>query len=124
MADDPQLLAHLSILLVDDEPLVLHSMSRLLTRRGARVETARNGLEALLKTKQASFDWLSSDVRMPGMDGPSMLRELKARGEPLPQVVFVTGYADLTEAEALQLGAVKLLLKPTPLKTLLELILG
>jgi CheY-like chemotaxis protein len=107
----------LRVLLVDDEPLLVRSFARLLRARGAVTDTAENGQAALEKLATQSFDLVLCDVRMPVMDGPSMLTELRQRGDQTP-LVFLTGYADSSEHEMKALGAREVLGKPIDIEML------
>ncbi len=66
------------VLLVDDEPGVIHVAGRMLTHLGLSVETASNGREAItLFSKDSDFDWILLDVTMPEMDGLECLAQLR-----------------------------------------------
>ena len=100
------------ILCVDDEPMVLRLMTRLLERLGADVTTATGPLEALDVFAAERFDLIVTDIRMPGMDGHAFLAEIRARDPEVP-VVVATGHASLDNAiRALHDGASGMLLKP------------
>ncbi len=100
------------ILCVDDEPMVLRLMTRLLERLGADVTTATGPLEALDVFAAERFDLIVTDIRMPGMDGHAFLAEIRARDAEVP-VVVATGHASLDNAiRALHDGASGMLLKP------------
>jgi two-component system NtrC family sensor kinase len=81
-----------SILIIDDEPSIASGLKRLLSRDGYTVETVANGHLALTKLRERSYDLLLSDMRMPGIDGPSLYRTLE-RQYPhlLRRVIFLTG---------------------------------
>ncbi|MFG1479389.1 response regulator [Xanthobacter sp. V4C-4] len=83
------------ILLVEDEDAVRAFASRALAARGYEVLTAASGVEALdvLAKGGQKVDLVISDVVMPEMDGPSLLRELRAR-DPAMKVIFISGYAE------------------------------
>jgi len=83
------------ILLVEDEDAVRAFASRALSARGYEVLTAGSGVEALelLNGGGPAVDLVISDVVMPEMDGPSLLRELRAR-DPGMKVIFISGYAE------------------------------
>ncbi|WP_454917190.1 ATP-binding protein [Xanthobacter sediminis] len=83
------------ILLVEDEDAVRAFASRALSARGYEVLTAASGVEALelLARGGQEVDLVISDVVMPEMDGPSLLRELRAR-DPAMKVIFISGYAE------------------------------
>jgi len=81
-----------SILLVDDEPEVAATLAELLSIDGHRVDTAGNGVLALDRLREHTYDLIVSDLRMPGLDGPGFYHELK-RQHPrfLARIVFLTG---------------------------------
>ena len=101
-----------NILVIDDEEVVRHSHLRVLSGTNCTVETAWNGPEGLRALEGHPFDVVLLDLRMPGMDGLDVLREIKSRW-PECEVVVVTGYPSLeTAKEALRLGAYDYLCKP------------
>jgi putative two-component system response regulator len=100
------------VLCVDDEPIVLRLMSRLLERLGVDVTTATGPLEALGVFEAERFDLIVTDIRMPGMDGHAFLAQIRARDPEVP-VVVATGHASLDNAiRALRDGASGMLMKP------------
>lgn len=100
------------ILVVDDEEVVRLSHSRLLTGTDCSVEAVWNGVDALREMERNSFDLVLLDLRMPGMDGMSVLRMIKQRW-PESEVVVITGYPSIeTAKEAIRLGAYDYLAKP------------
>jgi len=100
------------ILLVDDEPAITRSLSRLLVAEGHSITTASDGREALAHIGSTAFDVIVSDLGMPNMDGLTLLREIRVRDLDVP-VVFLTGSPTLeTAVEALEYGAFRYLLKP------------
>lgn len=83
--------ASLSILLVDDDPLVRETMGWLLTDAGHEVHEAADGVDALAHLVSAGpVDLLITDINMPRMDGLALAREAKARWPELP-VLLVSG---------------------------------
>jgi len=83
-----------TILLVEDEDGLRALNARGLTSRGYTVLEASNGVEALeVLERQGNVDLVVSDVVMPEMDGPTLLRELRRRN-PSVKVIFVSGYAE------------------------------
>jgi DNA-binding NtrC family response regulator len=81
-----------SILIVDDEPEVVSILAEILADDAHRVETAYNGLAALDKLRDGTYDLIISDLRMPHLDGPGLYREV-ARRHPqmIRRMIFVTG---------------------------------
>lgn len=99
------------ILVVDDEPILVRLLARMLGTAGHDVTGARDGREALELATQRTFDLIISDVRMPVMDGPSFLAALRTRDTETP-FIFLTGYGDHTDAELRRLGATAVYGKP------------
>ena len=88
------LTGHGTILLVEDEEGLRALNARGLTSRGYTVLEAGNGVEAIeLFDKQGGVDLVVSDVVMPEMDGPTLLKELRRR-DPKVKIIFVSGYAE------------------------------
>ena len=84
------------LLLVEDETSVRLSSVRALSMRGYDVHDAADGVEALeiLEEEDGAFDIIVSDVVMPEMDGPTLLREVRERYGDTIKFVFVSGYAE------------------------------
>lgn len=80
------------VLLVEDNPVGALLAATLLKREGCAVETAASGHEALDALKRARYDLVFMDMRMPGMDGPSAARAIRARGDETP-IVALTAHA-------------------------------
>jgi len=100
------------ILVVDDEPKICRMIVALLSRGGYAVDTCLDGTEALEKFRAARFDLVISDLRMPGVNGFDLIRQLKALQPDLP-VIAVTGHATTdTAVHALQSGADDYIPKP------------
>ncbi len=110
-----------TILLVEDEDPVRAVNARALTARGYTVLEAASGVEALqIMEESGSVDLVVSDVVMPEMDGPTLLRELRKR-HPTLKVVFVSGYAEDAFKKNLPEGEdFNFLPKPFSLKQLVE----
>ncbi|HVI30354.1 cell cycle histidine kinase CckA [Hansschlegelia sp.] len=111
-----------TVLLVEDEDAVRAFASRALASRGYTVIEARSGVEALerMKTDGAEIELVVSDVVMPEMDGPSLLRELR-KTQPELKIIFVSGYAEDAFKKNLPEGEVFAFLpKPFSLKQLVQ----
>jgi DNA-binding NtrC family response regulator len=107
------------VMVVDDEEKVRKYLSRLLEKRGFHVVTAADGAGALQQLERADFDIILLDVLMPGLDGISVLKEIKSR-KPFTEVIILTGNASVNiGVEGMQLGAMDFLLKPIHMETLL-----
>lgn len=111
-----------TVFIVDDDAAVRDSLSLLLSLHGYRT-TVFADAASLLGALQA--DWqgcLIIDIRMPGMDGLALQRELQARGCALP-IIIVTGHGDVASArEAFRAAAVNFLEKPLDEARLLQAI--
>ncbi|MGO9487272.1 MAG: ATP-binding protein [Rhodomicrobium sp.] len=111
-----------TVLLVEDEEAVRSFASRALATRGYKVLEAGSGVEALeiMEREQGKVDLVVSDVVMPEMDGPTLLRHLRERNPDI-RIVFMSGYAE--EAFRKNLGPDEdfvFLPKPFTLKKLAE----
>ncbi|HWE24392.1 MAG TPA: response regulator [Myxococcales bacterium] len=101
-----------SVLVVDDEPIVLQVFSRFLSEKGLRTRTAASAEEALAVLEEGGIACVLADKNMPGMDGMEMLRRVR-EAQPHCAFIVMTGYASTESAiEALRLGAVDYLQKP------------
>jgi two-component system cell cycle sensor histidine kinase/response regulator CckA len=108
-----------TILLVEDEKDLRGLNARGLASRGYTVLQAGNGVEAIevLEKHDGEIDLVVSDVVMPEMDGPALLKELRRR-KPDLKIVFVSGYAEEAFANNRPEGQHRFLAKPFSLKTL------
>jgi two-component system nitrogen regulation response regulator NtrX len=101
-----------SVLIVDDEPSILQTLSGLLSDEGFEVSTAVNGYEALKIIDAESPDLVLLDIWMPGIDGIETLKEIK-KDNPHIQVIIITGHGTIeTAVRATKLGAFDLIEKP------------
>jgi len=103
-----------SILLVDDEQVILNSLSRELASadHNLDVSVATSGEEAIAKINDGCFDLVLTDLMMPGVDGFQVLKACKQK-DAQTIVIILTGYADLNSAvDALRLYADDFLQKP------------
>jgi CheY-like chemotaxis protein len=108
------------LLLVDDEPDLLSSMSRIMEFRGYGVDVAGSGLEAIEMAQQAKPDGVLLDIRMPGIDGVETCRRLRPVC-PKAFVIFISGFSDHLE-EARRENPLGVLSKPVDLDALCSLI--
>jgi two-component system nitrogen regulation response regulator NtrX len=100
------------VLLVDDDPNTLGSLSRAFRLAGHEATVCDNAPRAIQLVRDQRFDLILSDVVMPGMDGIRMLEELRAHGVSIP-VIMISGQANIDMAvRATRLGAVDFLEKP------------
>jgi len=100
------------ILVVDDELSIVQVLKTLLLRAGHAISAADNGLEARKLLKDNVYDLLITDVRLPGIDGISLLHEAKTI-QPDLAVIVMTAYAGVDNAvEAMKNGAFDYVTKP------------
>ena len=101
-----------SILIVDDKPSILQSLSGLLADEGFEIKTATNGYEGLKIVEEGSPDLVLLDIWMPGIDGIETLKEIKKNYPTIP-VIIITGHGTIeTAVKATKLGAYDLIEKP------------
>jgi CheY-like chemotaxis protein/glycine cleavage system H lipoate-binding protein len=100
------------ILAVDDEPVVLDSFRKILVLDGYSIDTVETGQEALALVRTNSYDFVFTDLKMPGMDGVDVTKAVKHL-RPDIDVVVITGYATLESAvETMKFGAMDYVQKP------------
>lgn len=109
--------AQKSILIVEDDKKVRTSIMRFFGRKGWKAEIAENGKKALkiLKDKGFQFDSVLLDLRMPEMDGRTLLRELNAKHQAdMPPIVLLSAYVNENDYQKwATLGATDIVKKPT-----------
>ncbi len=111
------------VLIVDDEPVIAEGLKRIVDWEKYNcvvAGTASSGKEGLAMVEKCQPDILFTDIRMPGMDGLTMIAALRSEHKNL-QVIILTGYRDFDYArEALNLGVFRYLVKPSKMKELDE----
>jgi two-component system cell cycle sensor histidine kinase/response regulator CckA len=106
------------VLLVEDESAVRRLAERALIRAGWTVVAASSGQEAMLRAPR-DLACVVSDVVMPGMDGPSLVRALR-RDQPGLPAILMSGYADAAQREAMAESDIRFLAKPFAMLDLVE----
>jgi len=102
----------LSILIVDDEPIVVQSLGDWFRQDGHKVDTAQNSREALGLVGEKDYDLAFLDIKMPGVDGLELQQRLAA-AKPDLTVIIMTAYASVdTAVKALKAGAYDYIAKP------------
>ena len=100
------------ILVVDDEKVIREILAEFLTLEGFSVHTVEDGEKALTELRLRPYDLLITDLKMPGVDGLTVIREAKRYKADLP-VIIITGYSTEASAiEAVNLGVTGYLTKP------------
>lgn len=100
------------ILAVDDEKIILDSLRKMLVLGGYSIDTVESGSEALGLIRKRDYDFVFTDLKMPGMDGVEVTKAVKHL-RPDIDVVVVTGYGTIeTAVETVQYGAMDYVEKP------------
>ena len=100
------------ILLIDDEAIALTNLTHVLKREGYDVTACKDGEAGLEAFKRSDFDLVLTDLKMPGIDGMAVLRQVHANHPDVP-VIMITGHATLDSAvEAMKAGAHHYIAKP------------
>jgi DNA-binding NtrC family response regulator len=101
-----------SILVVDDDPQMRSALGQAVQRTGCQAIVAENGKDALRKLKSDPISMMITDMKMPGMDGLTLIQEAKQWKSNLP-VLVITGYATVENAvETMKHGVTDYLMKP------------
>jgi len=107
-------------LVIDDEQVVLDSVSKILTDENYEVDVSLSGREGLNWAIQKNYDIVLTDIRMPDIGGMRVLRDIKRANPSLP-VVMITGYASIqSSVQAMKLGAADYIEKPFTPDQLME----
>jgi len=107
------------ILVVEDEDLMRDILIEELAELNCIIESSPNGTDAWDRIQKGKYDFVISDVRMPGMSGKDLLKKISKMSGARPKVLLVSGYLDVSEAEALEMTAVAMLPKPYDLQEVL-----
>lgn len=111
------------VVIIDDEPIIVEGLSKAVPWEKwdcQVVATAENGQSGIEIIHRKNPDILFSDIRMPGMDGLTMIAALKSE-HPHMQIAILTGFRDFEYArEAIRLGVTRFLLKPSKMDELEE----
>jgi len=108
------------VLVIDDEQIVLDSVSQILIDENYEVDVSLSGREGLDWAIERPYDIILTDIRMPDIGGMRVLRDIKRVKSSLP-VVIITGYATTKSAvQAMKLGAAEYIEKPFEPEQLLE----
>jgi len=106
------------VLIVDDEPDSVDLLREFLAGKGYEVLTASNGEEALQKVKEERPHLILLDIRMPGMNGLEVLRQVREIDKEVGVIMVTAVNEDETGRQALELGAFDYITKPLDLKYL------
>ena len=110
------------ILLVEDDSAIVTTLRRVLADEGYEVAVEKTGDAGLLRAKADSFDVVVTDLKLPGLNGLELVRELHAARPRLPILMMTAHGTTETAIEATQSGAYDYLLKPFEMPELLKLV--
>lgn len=108
--------------MVDDEAYVRDSLSLLLTRQGYSVRTAAQAQDALEKNMLDGLDGIITDLKMPGVSGLELLRQIKEKKPDLPVLVLTAHGSVASAVECMKAGAYEFLEKPAGMEELLQVL--
>lgn len=112
----------ISILILDDEPIVSKRLKPALEKKGYEVESFYESSEAFKRIQERDFNIAITDLKMNGMDGMQFLTELKKR-TPATEVIVITGFATMeVTKESMRKGVFDFLAKPFKLGEIQEVI--
>ncbi len=110
------------LLIVDDEKNIRMTLTQCLETLGYQVDTALNGEEALGKIDQQEYDLVLLDLKMPGISGMEVIRQISGK-RPGLKVIVITAHGTIeTAVEAMKLGAVDFVQKPFAPQEIRELV--
>lgn len=113
-----------NLMIVDDETIVRKSLSDWLKEEGFSILTAEDGYKAIELIEKEKVDCVILDLKMPGIDGIQVLKEIKSR-RPETKVIMITAYGTIQNAvEAMKIGASDYITKPFEPEDIVESIRG
>jgi CheY-like chemotaxis protein len=104
------------ILVIDDEPMISSLISTALTKYGETVQTASSGMDGLKMLEESTYDIIVTDMRMPDLDGPSVVQKIRKSSHATTPVIGISGTPWLLE----KADCNAVLSKPFPLKELVD----
>jgi two-component system response regulator MtrA len=112
-------------LVVDDDPVMVEFVSRVLMSAGYAVESCGDGMRALALFRANPYDAVVADLRMPKLSGLGFLQNLRLPPDSPHRIVLLSGMDDAkARREALGAGAVAYLIKPASSKAILDAVTG
>jgi len=100
------------ILLIDDDPGIVDTLSRVLTDEGYEVAVEKRGDDGIAHAAGDTFNVVITDLKMPGLNGLELVRQLHAARPRLPIILITAFGSTQTAIEATKFGAYDYLLKP------------
>jgi len=114
--------AAVKILLIDDDPGIRDTLQQVLTGEGCEVVMERRGDDGLARAAKESFNVVITDLKLPGLNGLDLVRQLHAAQPRLPIILITAFGTTQTAIEATKFGAYDYLLKPFDMPQLLDLV--
>src|SRR5262245_29536712 len=111
-----------SILLIEDDPAIVVTLRRLLSEEGHHVEIETRGDAGLERARSEDFDVVITDMKLPGLNGLNLVRELHTALPRLPIILITAHGTTETAIEATKSGAYDYLVKPFEVPELIELV--
>lgn len=109
------------VLLIDDEVGFIENIAETLRLKGYEVSVAGNGEQGLRAIREKEFDVVVLDLRMPGISGLHVLKEIRTENQGSPEVIILTGHSTVESSlEGLSRGAFDYLTKPIKINELVE----
>lgn len=109
------------ILVVDDDEFVRMTLREQLEFENAKVTLASDGNEAYdLITAKNNFDLILSDIRMPNCTGIELVNRVRHYEGKVPDIILISAFADISSAEAKQMGAQAIFMKKNVIERLIE----
>ena len=115
----------MQVLFVEDDPMNRRVVRDMLSVAGAEMSEAADAETGLAMINEGGFDVILMDLRMPGMDGLTAIRQIRARGDEkalLPVIVVTADTANDIRSHCLSQGADDVILKPVAMKSLFDAI--
>ena len=109
-----------SILVVDDDVALCGIIAEELSDEGFDVSTAYSGNQALKHVAKNKLDIVLTDIKMPDGTGIDLLKAISKMQPDLPQVLMMTGFADVSDSELIGMGAKAIYKKPVSIEKLLD----
>src|SRR5437667_1743602 len=110
------------ILLIEDDPAIVTSLQQILAADGYAVSLAKRGDEGLAMAQSQPFDVVVTDLKLPGLSGLELIRQLHTSKPRLPLILMTAHGTTETAIEATKFGAYDYLLKPFEMAELIELV--
>ena len=111
-----------NILLIEDDPGISDTLQRVLVEEGYRVAVERRGDDGLARAAKDSFHLVITDLKLPGLNGLELVRQLHAAQPRLP-IILVTAFGTTeTAIEAMKFGAYDYVLKPFDIAQMIDLV--